>query len=51
MLYRDDRLRYPENGPEARRGEDSVLLNALCDTVAVSAAVMGRDGLGYVLDD
>jgi glycosyltransferase involved in cell wall biosynthesis len=38
MMFRDDRFRYPENGPEARRGEDSVLLNALCDTVAVSAA-------------
>jgi glycosyltransferase involved in cell wall biosynthesis len=38
MMFRDDRFRYPETGPEARRGEDSVLLNALCDAVAVSAA-------------
>ena len=38
MMFRDDRFRYPEAGPEARRGEDSVLLNALCEAVAVSAA-------------
>ena len=38
MMFRDDRFRYPEAGEEARRGEDSVLLNALCDAVEVSAA-------------
>jgi len=38
MMVRDDRFRYPETGSFARRGEDSVLLAALCDTVAVSAA-------------
>jgi glycosyltransferase involved in cell wall biosynthesis len=38
MMFRDDRFRYPETGPEARRGEDSVLLDALCDAVEVSAA-------------
>jgi glycosyltransferase involved in cell wall biosynthesis len=38
MMFRDDRFRYPEAGADARRGEDSVLLNALCDTVVVSAA-------------
>jgi glycosyltransferase involved in cell wall biosynthesis len=38
MMFRDEQFCYPETGPEARRGEDSVLLNALCDSVAVSAA-------------
>jgi glycosyltransferase involved in cell wall biosynthesis len=38
MMFRDDRFRYPETGEAARRGEDSVLLDALCDTVEVSAA-------------
>ena len=38
MMFRDDRFRYPETGDEARRCEDSVLLNALYDTVAISAA-------------
>jgi hypothetical protein len=31
MMARDDHLRYPEEGPFATRGEDSVLLEALHD--------------------
>jgi glycosyltransferase involved in cell wall biosynthesis len=38
MMFRDARFRYPETGPHARSGEDSVLLDELVDTVVVSAA-------------
>jgi glycosyltransferase involved in cell wall biosynthesis len=31
MMARDDGFRYPEDGPFARRGEDSVLLTALAE--------------------
>jgi glycosyltransferase involved in cell wall biosynthesis len=44
MMFRDARFRYPETGPHARRGEDSVLLDALLNTVAVS----GAHDLGYL---
>jgi glycosyltransferase involved in cell wall biosynthesis len=38
MMFKDDRFRYPEVGPYSRSGEDSALLHALCDAVAVVAA-------------
>lgn len=44
LMYADDRFRYPEAGPFARRGEDTELLYQLCDTVPVAAAV----GVGYL---
>ena len=44
MMFKDDRFRYPEVGPNSIRGEDSVLLHALYDKVAVCAA----RNLGYL---
>ena len=38
MMFKDDRFRYPEAGPYARRGEDSVLLHSLCAAIVVAAA-------------
>jgi glycosyltransferase involved in cell wall biosynthesis len=38
VMYRDPRFRYPESGPYARRGEDSMLLSDLYDNVPVVAA-------------
>lgn len=35
MMRNDDRFRYPEDGPFARRGEDTMFLYALCDEVPV----------------
>ena len=37
MMQKDARFRYPETGPYARRGEDSVLLASLYDHVDVAA--------------
>lgn len=37
MMQNDARFRYPETGPYAQRGEDSVLLASLYDEVAVVA--------------
>jgi glycosyltransferase involved in cell wall biosynthesis len=37
MMQKDARFRYPETGPYARRGEDSVLLASLYDQVHVVA--------------
>jgi glycosyltransferase involved in cell wall biosynthesis len=36
MLKRDERFRYPESGPYARKGEDSALLALLYDQVPVA---------------
>lgn len=44
VMFKDDRFRYPESGPYARRGEDTVLLYDICETVPVVAA----KGLGYL---
>ena len=38
VMFKDDRFRYPESGPFARRGEDSLMLNELYDAVPVVAA-------------
>jgi glycosyltransferase involved in cell wall biosynthesis len=38
MMFRDDRFRYPEHGPSARQGEDSVLLSQIYATVPVAHA-------------
>jgi glycosyltransferase involved in cell wall biosynthesis len=37
MMFKDERFRYPEAGESSRRGEDSVLLSAVYDTVPVVA--------------
>ena len=37
MMYRDQRFRYPESGPTARRGEDCVFMEAVCGAVPVAA--------------
>ena len=44
MMFKDDRFRYPEVARTQCAGEDSVLLHALCDEVAVCAA----RNLGYL---
>ncbi|MGH3782197.1 MAG: glycosyltransferase [Pseudonocardiaceae bacterium] len=44
MMRADTRFRYPESGPHARRGEDSVLLSALWR----NASVAGLSGVGYL---
>jgi glycosyltransferase involved in cell wall biosynthesis len=38
VMFRDPRFRYPEAGPYASRGEDSMLLSDLYDNVPVVAA-------------
>jgi glycosyltransferase involved in cell wall biosynthesis len=37
MMYRDPRFQYPETGPMARQGEDSVLLARIYETVPVAS--------------
>jgi glycosyltransferase involved in cell wall biosynthesis len=37
MMFRDPRFRYPEDGPHARQGEDSVFLHELYTTVPVAS--------------
>jgi glycosyltransferase involved in cell wall biosynthesis len=37
MMYRDARFRYPETGPDARRGEDWLFMEALYAAVPVAA--------------
>ena len=44
MMRRDLRFRYPEDGPYARLGEDSVLLDSLCRATNV-AHLRGADHL------
>jgi glycosyltransferase involved in cell wall biosynthesis len=44
VMFNDARFRYPESGPYAQRGEDSMLLNDLCDNVPVIAA----RGMGHL---
>jgi glycosyltransferase involved in cell wall biosynthesis len=44
MMRRDPRYRYPEEGPFARQGEDSVLLEALCRSMSVA----NLTGAGYL---
>lgn len=44
MRVRDDRVAYPESGPFARRGEDSVVLEALY----AQGAVCEMNGSGYL---
>jgi glycosyltransferase involved in cell wall biosynthesis len=36
MMYRDSRFRYPESGPNARRGEDCVFLEAVYGAMPVA---------------
>jgi hypothetical protein len=43
-MYKDERFRYPESGPYSQRGEDSILLYKIYDTVSVVAA----KGFGYL---
>jgi glycosyltransferase involved in cell wall biosynthesis len=43
MMYRQE-FRYPENGPEATRGEDSALLEVICNRVPV----LRLAGLGHL---
>ena len=38
MMFKDERFRYPESGPFAQRGEDSMLLYKIYETVGVVAA-------------
>jgi glycosyltransferase involved in cell wall biosynthesis len=44
MMYKDDRFRYPETGPYARHGEDSVLIAQLYRNVAVTSL----SGMGHL---
>ena len=44
VMYKDGRFRYPESGSLAQRGEDSVLLYQIYDTVPVFAA----KGMGHL---
>jgi glycosyltransferase involved in cell wall biosynthesis len=44
MMFRDPRFLYPEDGPNARKGEDSVFLSRLYDAVPVAAL----RGAGYL---
>ena len=44
MMVRDTRFRYPESGPYARRGEDSVLLDQLLRNLPVARI----SGLGHL---
>jgi glycosyltransferase involved in cell wall biosynthesis len=44
MMFNDPRFRYPESGPHARRGEDSVLLEQLIGSVPVA----GISGMGHM---
>jgi glycosyltransferase involved in cell wall biosynthesis len=37
MMHRDARFRYPESGPDARRGEDWVFMESVYAAVAVAA--------------
>jgi glycosyltransferase involved in cell wall biosynthesis len=36
MMFRDNRFRYPEDGPFARQGEDSIFLDALYSALPVA---------------
>jgi len=38
MMFKDGRFRYPESGPFAQRGEDSMLLYEIYQTVGIVAA-------------
>jgi glycosyltransferase involved in cell wall biosynthesis len=38
IMFKDERFRYPESGPFAQRGEDSILLYDIYQTVGVVAA-------------
>jgi hypothetical protein len=44
MMMKDDQFRYPEEGPHARRGEDTVMLRDLCQSVPV----VGLPDAGYL---
>lgn len=44
MMFRDDRFRYPESGPYARRGEDSVMIADLYRNVPVTKL----SGMGHL---
>lgn len=44
MMFKDARFSYPESGPYARRGEDSALLNQLCQTVPIARL----SGMGHL---
>jgi hypothetical protein len=44
MMYRDPRFRYPEDGPHARQGEDSVFLSRIYDSMPVAKL----DGAGHL---
>jgi glycosyltransferase involved in cell wall biosynthesis len=44
MMFRDPRFRYPESGPYARRGEDSVLLAQLMRSVPIARI----SGMGHL---
>jgi len=44
VMFKDERFRYPESGPFAQRGEDSMLLYDIYDTGSVVAA----KGMGYL---
>ena len=44
MMRRDSRFRYPEKGPYARQGEDSVLLEALFRSTSLTPLT----GAGYL---
>ncbi len=46
MMYRDVPFRYPETGPKARQGEDSVLLFSLYE--AVPLALLSKFGYLYL---
>lgn len=46
MAFRDAPLRYPEDGPMARRGEDSALLNSLYREVPITA--LAEEGYLYL---
>jgi glycosyltransferase involved in cell wall biosynthesis len=44
MMVRDPRFRYPEDGPHARQGEDSVFLSQLYESIPIAKL----DGAGYL---
>lgn len=44
MMYREDGFRYPEDGPHARQGEDSVLADAIFRAVPVAEV----GGMGHL---
>jgi hypothetical protein len=45
MMHRDARFRYPESGPDARRGEDWMFM----ESVHASVPIAARTGAGHLI--